>query len=232
MNRLFLTVLCAIGAAAVGRADEPATTTTDLNEAAATVIGSSVKEAYTIMEKAGVKLDPDLFIDGLQRFFRGELRMDLPTAESAIRSASRTTQAPSAPGGFNAAAFMANEETETQWVADKKSLPRAEVLEGGVVLQRLVEGSGEMPPKGSTVEVMYEGRLSDGREFDHTDEPFRLPLNAVVPGLALALENMREGGTYRVFIPPSMGYGSESIMDLIPGNSALDFTIKDLRIIR
>jgi FKBP-type peptidyl-prolyl cis-trans isomerase len=43
--------------------------------------------------------------------------------------------------------------------------------------------------------------------------------------------HMHVGGTYRVLIPPGRAYGSEAIMDLVPANAALDWTI-ELRAVR
>ena len=196
----------------------------DLNDAAATVIGTAVREYYKTLEDSGVKLDRQEFIKAVTAVFNGDTigGYDAASADAALRRAIQPQR------GLMTVIEPADEDAENAWVAKQINLPRAELLEGGVVLQRLTEGSGDRPAAGSTVKVMYTGRLSNGKVFDTTEEPFDLPLNKIIPGLARAVEQMRYGGTYRVFIPPSEGYGKESIMDLIPGNSALDFTIEIL----
>lgn len=196
----------------------------ELNDAAATVIGTAMREYYKTLEDSGVKLDRQEFIKSVTAVFNGDTLggFDAASADAALRRAIQPQQ------GLMTVIAPADEEAENAWVAKQINLPRAELLEGGVVLQRLTEGSGEKPAAGSTVKVMYTGRLSNGKVFDTTEEPFDLPLDRIIPGLARAIREMRYGGTYRVFIPPSEGYGKEAVMDLIPGNSALDFTIEIL----
>ena len=193
----------------------------ELTDAASTVIGQALRDYYVTMEQSGLKMDRAEFLKGVEAVFNGETLsgFDARTAEEALRRALQ-------PAPLTTAVLPAEETYENSWVEEKRNLPRAEVLEGGVVLQRLTEGSGEHPKPASTVKVMYTGRLSNGTVFDKTEEPFELPLTRIIPGLSKAIEQMRFGGTYRVFIPPSMGYGQEAVMDLIPGNSALDFTIE------
>ncbi|MBD5240242.1 MAG: hypothetical protein HDS64_10855 [Bacteroidales bacterium] len=191
----------------------------DINDAAATLIGSSMRDMYNTLSESGVTLDRQRFADSVIRAFMGDTLggYDYITAETAVRTIVNPAPKPYAE---------ADEAAEIAWVESKASLPRAERLEDGIILQRLIEGSGECPVPGSTVKVFYAGRLSDGTIFDETEAPIDLPLNRLISGLAKAIEKMHFGGTYRVFIPPKMGYGPEAVMDVIPANSALDFTLE------
>lgn len=193
----------------------------ELTDAASTIIGNAMRDYFTTLEKSGLKMDRAEFLKGVTAVFQGDTLggLDVVKADDLLRRALQ-------PAPLTTAVLPAEETYENAWVAEKKNLPRAEEIEGGVILQRLTEGSGDHPQAGSTVKVMYTGRLSNGTVFDQTEEAFELPLTRIIPGLARAIEQMRYGGTYRVFIPPSMGYGQEAVMDLIPGNSALDFTIE------
>lgn len=196
----------------------------DYDAAAASFFSSSLRQTVADMESAGLNIDRERFLDLFVRAFRGDSIGYNPAEAHDLLTSALAIKRPPAVAPMDAAA-------EEAWVRSQLSLPRTEELEGGVVLQRLVEGSGESPMADSVVRVMYTGRLSSGTEFDKTDEPFALPVNQVVTGLSNALQRMRAGGTYRVFIPPTAGYGEEAVMDLIPGNSALDFTIEILEII-
>lgn len=191
----------------------------DLNEAAATIMGTTVRDFYKTIEENGVKLDREKFIAGVVSVFYGDSigGYDYISAETAIRTLINPAAKPYA---------TADEAAEIAWVESKITLPGAERLTDGIILQRISEGTGENPAPGSVVKVLYAGRLSDGTVFDETEAPFDLPMGRVIPGLAKAMEQMRYGGIYRVYIPPKMGYGSEAVMDLIPANSALDFTIE------
>lgn len=196
----------------------------DLNAAAATVMGQSLRQAFQTFEDAGLQLNRDLFLQYVGKVFNGDTigGYDMESADAALRRASNPS--------YYAGLPMYDEAVENAWVESQTQLPRTEKLENGVVLQRLVEGSGPLVPAHATVSVMYEGRLSNGTVFDSTEEPFDLPLDHIIKGLAAAMQLMHEGGTYRVFIPPMQGYGHEPVMDVIPGNAALDFTISDIKI--
>ncbi len=197
----------------------------DYDAAAASFFSNSLRQTVADMESAGLTIDRERFLDLFVRAFRGDSIGCTPAEAHDMLTAALAIKRPPAVAPMDAGA-------ETAWVSSQLSLPRSEELEGGVVMQRLVEGSGESPTADCVVRVMYTGRLSSGAEFDKTDEPFALPVNQVVPGLSNALQQMHAGGTYRVFIPPAAGYGEEAVMDLIPGNSALDFTIELLEIIK
>lgn len=192
--------------------------TPDLHDAAGTYFGTSMRRTFDELAASGQLTDADRFLEVFVKAFRGQdTGISFQTADLQLRQALGLVAPPAVP--------PMDAEKENAWVAAQLQLPRTEEMPGGVVLQRLVEGSGAQPGPQSRLMVMYTGRLSSGAEFDKTEEPFLMPVDRVVPGLAAALQQMRQGGTYRVFIPPAMGYGEEAIMDLIPGNSALDFTI-------
>ena len=194
----------------------------DLTREASQLFGTSLRETIKALQEAGVNIDTKEFIKGLEQVIAGQDIMNTSEAEAAVRKALQPPVAPAVP--------PMDEAAEIAWVESKATLPRAEVLDGGVVLQRLTEGSGAQPGPEATVVVNYTGRLSSGKEFDKTDAPFDIPMQHIIKGLHNAMLQMRQGGTYRVFIPPAMGYGSEAVMDLIPGNSALEFEIEILDI--
>lgn len=84
-------------------------------------------------------------------------------------------------------------------------------------------GSGPTPTDKDIALINYKGTLADGRQFDAA-QSVPLPLDGVVPGFAEGLKLMRKGGSYRLCIPPALGYGAEAIGP-IPANSELFFDI-------
>lgn len=219
--RPLLIALLALPATTATRAAEPE----NLNAAAATVLGQNLRESFNTLRSTGLELDEKEFMRLVADVFAAQ-QIDTiarAEAEAAIRRAAGVAGMPDPVAPMDP-------EAEARWVKSRLELPRTEELDGGVVIQRIVEGSGPAPGPLDRVLVNYTGRLSSGFIFDVTDEPFELPLYNVVPGLRTALRNMRLGGTYRVFIPPMQAYGAEAVMDLIPAFSALDFTIEPLEI--
>ena len=90
-------------------------------------------------------------------------------------------------------------------------------------------GSGKQPNGCSTVSVNYEGKLTNGTVFDKTTgAPASFSLDGVVIGFANGILQVKNGGKVRIYIPPSLGYGSTGRPPAIPGNSILIFTVEVL----
>lgn len=85
------------------------------------------------------------------------------------------------------------------------------------------EGTGASPTKADVVLVKYEGKLDDGTVFD-ANEQAPMQVSQVVPGFSEALTRMKKGGSYKVTIPPQLGYGNKPTGP-IPANSTLHFSI-------
>jgi FKBP-type peptidyl-prolyl cis-trans isomerase len=98
-----------------------------------------------------------------------------------------------------------------------------------------VVGTGAAVQNGNTVSVLYTGSLDNGTVFDasskHGNQPFSFTVGAgqVIQGWDLGLVGMKVGGTRELTIPPTLGYGSQSV-STIPPNSTLHFTIQLLSV--
>ena len=112
--------------------------------------------------------------------------------------------------------------------------------ENSIVVEVLETGTGSgCPMYTDSVLVDYRGRLipstsyEDGYVFDQsydgdynpaTAKPAKLYVGGVVDGFATALQNMRIGDHWRVYIPYQLGYGEVDNGD-IPAYSTLVFDI-------
>ena len=108
-------------------------------------------------------------------------------------------------------------------------------LDSGLQYQVLESGpaDGEMPAVTDSVLAHYHGTLSDGSVFDSSvdrGEPAQFGLSQVIAGWTEALQLMRVGDKWRLFIPPGMAYGEASPTPAIPPNSALIFDVELLEI--
>lgn len=109
----------------------------------------------------------------------------------------------------------------------------------GLQYRVIEKGEGPSPAPTSVIQMDYTGRLADGTEFETTvgKEPAVGIAGQFVPGFSEALLMMNKGATYRVRIPPELGYGAEERRDprtnqvVIPANSTLEFdiTLRDFR---
>ncbi len=105
----------------------------------------------------------------------------------------------------------------------------------GLTYQDVAEGSGTEAKKGDQVSVHYTGWLMDGTKFDSSKDrgdPFDFPLGAghVIKGWDEGVAGMKVGGTRKLTIPPSLGYGARGAGGVIPPNATLVFEVELLGI--
>ena len=94
----------------------------------------------------------------------------------------------------------------------------------------LVEGNGDVVPKGATITAHYTGALcADGTIFQSSHDfgnPVTFGLHQVIAGWTKGVPGMKVGGVRRLVIPAAMAYGSHSPAPNIPANSDLVFDIE------
>lgn len=124
---------------------------------------------------------------------------------------------------------IANEK----FLKEKAKEEGIKVLESGILLRQLVQGSGDRCPNlNSIVYVNYIGKLIDGTIFDTTNGqklPACFRVRDLIIGWQAALTRMHTGDKYEIFIPAKYGYGSMKLDD-IPAHSTLVFTLELLKI--
>ncbi|HWI91039.1 MAG TPA: FKBP-type peptidyl-prolyl cis-trans isomerase [Flavisolibacter sp.] len=84
-------------------------------------------------------------------------------------------------------------------------------------------GTGKQPSPCDAVDVNYVGKLTNGSQFD-AGTNYRNYLTSLIRGWANAIPLIKEGGTIHLYIPPSLGYGSQA-NGPIPANSVLVFDV-------
>lgn len=94
----------------------------------------------------------------------------------------------------------------------EKNGTRAEVktTPSGLQYEVLQEGNGQSPAPEDQVEVHYTGTLLDGTKFDSSVDrgvPATFGVTQVIPGWVEALQLMKEGDKWRLFIPSQLAYG-------------------------
>lgn len=105
----------------------------------------------------------------------------------------------------------------------------------GLQYEVLVEGDGPMPSATDQVEVHYTGKLLDGTVFDSSVDrgmPATFGVNQVIPGWVEALQMMKAGSKWRLFIPSNLAYGPTGT----PGgpigpNSTLLFDVELIKVL-
>jgi FKBP-type peptidyl-prolyl cis-trans isomerase len=103
----------------------------------------------------------------------------------------------------------------------------------GLQYEVLKEGTGAQPAISDTVSVDYEGKLLSGKVFDSSiarGEPVSFRPDQVIAGWTEALQLMKVGSTYILYIPAALAYGSEGAGAEIGPNEMLIFEVRLLGI--
>ncbi|MCB0640756.1 MAG: FKBP-type peptidyl-prolyl cis-trans isomerase, partial [Phaeodactylibacter sp.] len=104
----------------------------------------------------------------------------------------------------------------------------------GLQYEVLKEGAGESPKPTDRVSVHYHGTLLDGTVFDSSverGEPAQFPVQGVIPGWVEALQLMKPGSKWKLYIPSDLAYGSRGAGGDIGPNSTLIFEVELLEIL-
>ena len=102
------------------------------------------------------------------------------------------------------------------------------ILPSGLQYRVLAEGQGKSPKATDEVTVNYRGALIDGTEFGSSysqGKPLTLKVNGVIRGWSEALQLMKEGSKWQIYLPPDLAYGDRGT-GRIPPNSTLIFDIE------
>lgn len=105
-------------------------------------------------------------------------------------------------------------------------------LASGLQYRIIKEGTGPVPKANDAVTVHYRGTLIDGKEFDSSyvrGEAPTINVNGVIKGWTEALQLMKAGSTWQIFVPPDLGYGDRQY-GRIPSNSTTIFDIELLSV--
>ncbi len=102
-------------------------------------------------------------------------------------------------------------------------------LADGLQYKVIKAGTGDQPTANDTVTVNYAGTLINGTEFDSSykrGEPASFPVNGVIPGWTEALQLMKAGSTWELYIPSSLAYGEQGAPPSIGPNETLIFKVE------
>jgi len=88
-------------------------------------------------------------------------------------------------------------------------------------------GTGSPITTDSTIVANYTGKLLNGAIFDRAlaGSEATFTLNSLVKGWRQAVPLIKQGGSIRLIVPSSLGYGLDGSSPSIPAFSALDFDI-------
>jgi FKBP-type peptidyl-prolyl cis-trans isomerase len=102
-----------------------------------------------------------------------------------------------------------NHKVAEKFLAENGKKPGIVTTASGLQYQELKAGSGNSPKMGDSVVVNYRGTLLDGKEFDSSykrGQPATFEVGRVIPGWNEALQLMKPGAKWKLYIPPQLAY--------------------------
>jgi len=227
MKRILKTALC-IGllAGSAQAAEEPKLT--DENDKNSYSIGYQIGGD---LKRQGVKFNPEALARGVQDAVSGV--KPLMTQEEMSQLLVELKRK-----------IVAGQQEEMKKVAEKNAAQGkaflsenekkkgVKTLASGLQYKVMKEGTGGVPKAADKVTVHYRGTLIDGNEFDSSyarNKPATFQVDQVIPGWTEALQLMKAGSKWQLFIPPGLAYGERGAGP-IPPNSPLIFEVELLSV--
>lgn len=181
-------------------------------------------DRFDAMAEMGFPFTPESYLTALDKALAGDTYgMDMESADKYLHSEMEKM--------YPAPAEL-TPESQQAFLDAQKQREGVIATPSGLLFEVLTEGEGESPTDADVARVTYSGALADGTVFDSTEQAIDLPVAAVVKGFSEGLKMMKPGGTYRLFIPASLGYGERGAGGVIPPGAALDFTVTLLDVIK
>ena len=183
------------------------------------------------LKKGGVTVAPEMVAEGIKDALAGESRMD----EGEIAAAMEGLQQQMMEHHMAAREEMAGENLKKgkDFLETNAKREGVKTTESGLQYEVVEEGQGPTPGPNDKVTVHYRGTLIDGTEFDSSykrGNPATFPVSGVIPGWTEALQLMKEGAKYKLFIPADLAYGERGAGQVIGPNSALVFDVELIKV--
>jgi len=207
----------------------PVELTTELDKTSYAVgvqVGNSLK-------RPGMEINVDLFIRAIRDVVaERELALSGEEVQQVLTDFQRRMMAKQME--------IRQKEAEENLAAGKAFLEEnatkegVKVLSSGLQYKVLTEGTGLTPSATDRVKVNYRGTFIDGTEFDSSykrGQPAEFAANRVITGWTEALQLMKEGAKWQLFIPANLAYGAQGRPPTMPPNSALIFEVELIEIV-
>jgi FKBP-type peptidyl-prolyl cis-trans isomerase FklB len=231
MKSVFLCVTLSLGLVTPLLADNT-NVLTDEKAKASYAIGMMLGHNW---KQQSIDVDPDLVLRGLKDAQSGGATLLTPEEmQSTLREYQQTIAAKQRKAREELAeknkaegeAFLATNKDNPGVMTLPVTLPNGKVSDLEYMV--ITNGTGKMPETGDTVTVNYRGTLLDGTEFDSSykrGQPAKFPVTGVIRGWTEALQKMKVGSKWKVFIPADLAYGEMGNRS-IPPNSTLIFEVE------
>ncbi len=171
-------------------------------------------------------VNPQAIGRAFQDFYNNESKMNKDDANKMIQNHFEKQEA---------LKHQATIDEGKKFLAENAKKDGVVTLPSGLQYKIIKEGTGNIPKATDKVKVNYEGTLIDGTKFDSSydrGQPAEFGVTQVIKGWTEALQLMKEGSTWMLYIPSDLAYGSRQAGKDIKPFSTLIFKVELLSIIK
>jgi FKBP-type peptidyl-prolyl cis-trans isomerase FklB len=182
------------------------------------------------MKRMSIEIDADMVAQGIKDIYAGKLKLSDEEIRTTLTELNKEMQ-----GKENERMKILGEKNKKEgeaFLAENKKKEGVKTLPSGLQYKVIKEGTGKTPKATDTVTTNYRGTLLDGSEFDSSykrGQPVSFPVNGVIPGWTEALQLMKTGSRWQLFIPSNLAYGERGPGAIGP-NATLVFEIELLAV--
>lgn len=188
--------------------------------------GFSLGKQIAQFQELGIQIDLDVVIEAL--------RAAVTTTEPAMTDEEMREASAAIQNLLQEKAAAKNKRDGEDFLAKNKKEDGVKTLPSGLQYKVLKSGKGESPKKTDTVKAHYQGSFLNGQIFDSSyrrGQPVSFPLNQVIKGWTEALQLMKVGDKWQLFIPAELAYEENGKQDqqgnpVIPPNATLIFEVE------
>lgn len=209
--------------------ENQATQLKDMKDKISYSIGVDVGKS---IQKQKIDINPEIFLAGFKDGQADKLSL---MTEEQIRDTLMALQTQMLEKHKTAAKEMATKNLAEgeKFLTENKKQKGVVTLPSGLQYRIIKEGKGTAPTATDTVTTHYRGKLINGTEFDSSysrGEPAKFAVNGVIPGWVEALQLMKPGAKWELFVPAKLAYGENGVGQLIGPNSTLIFEVELLNV--
>src|SRR5437762_7763481 len=164
------------------------------------------------LKRQEVDVDLEVLITGLRDAFAGHSAVSDEQVREAMMTLNKEVRAKQEEKRKRLS--EKNKQEGEKFLAENKTKPGVITLPSGLQYKVLAEGSGESPKSNDVVTANYRGTLIDGIEFDSSaksGQPLVRPANMLIKGWTEALQLMKPGAKWQLFVPPDLAYGERGM---------------------
>lgn len=178
------------------------------------------------------RIDPKAFNQGFQDAFAGTKTVVSEAQKTETLQNFHKVLTTEREKQLHALAEINLKKGQTFLEANKKK-PGVNTLPSGLQYKVVKEGEGNTPTLADVVSTHYRGTNLEGQEFDSSykrGEPVIFPVQGLIPGWTEALQRMKVGAKWELYVPANLAYGPTGAGRAIGPNETLIFEVELLEI--